>query len=619
MCGFLGSYSEKKNLNFDLNVDALDLINHRGPDTEGFWVDKEDGIFLGFKRLKIIDLSPLGDQPMVSSNEEFIIVFNGEIYNFLEIKKILISKGYKFISTSDTEVLLYSYQEWKEKLLDKLEGMFSFAIFDKKNRSFFLARDRSGEKPLYYYQDNQYFIFSSEIKPIAKLLEDYNLNVHSINVLFQRGYVDKDSSALLGIKKVKPGNALEYSLDQKTLKIFDYWINEIKQSRNHKKYIHSNEFYEQKLESLLFESVEKRMVADVPIGFMLSGGLDSSLIAAIASKIHKNINTFTVTFNEFKNHDESYHALNISNHLGTNHNELVADKIEPEIINTLVNYFDDPMVDSSMIPTFYLCKEMSKLCKVAIGGDGADELFGGYKHYLRYIELFKLSRYIPIEVRRIIYSFYKKLEKFNLRGRKTFEIFSKDISKLTFDEANLFGNDSRSEILQKSYFLKLNSKNYYSTDDFINNITFKDYRNYLSEDILVKVDRASMASSLELRSPYLDSKIINFAFNELPSSLKINKGERKLILANVAKKFLPDNYNFNRKQGFSFPINELLQEGSWYNFFYNKISNFNHDIFNTNKLLKILDNQKKGFLNGEKLFAIVLFICWYEQFFEKKY
>ena len=229
--------------------------------------------------------------------------------------------------------------------------------------------------------------------------------------------------------------------------------------------------------------------------------------------------------------------MNISNHLGTNHNELVADKIEPEIINTLVNYFDDPMVDSSMIPTFYLCKEMSKFCKVAIGGDGADELFGGYKHYLRYIELFKLSRYIPIEVRRIIYSFYKKLEKFNLRGRKTFEIFSKDISKLTFDEANLFGNDSRSEILQKSYFLKLNSKNYYSTDDFINNITFKDYRNYLSEDILVKVDRASMASSLELRSPYLDSKIINFAFNELPSSLKINKGERKLILANIAKSF----------------------------------------------------------------------------------
>ena len=171
------------------------------------------------------------------------------------------------------------------------------------------------------------------------------------------------------------------------------------------------------------ESVEKRMVADVPIGFMLSGGLDSILIAAISSKIHKNINTFTVTFNEIKNHDESYHALNISNHLGTNHNELVADKIEPEIINTLVNYFDDPMVDSSMIPTFYLCKEMSKLCKVAIGGDGADELFGGYKHYLRYIELFKLSRYIPIEVRRIIYSFYKKLEKFNLRGRKTFEIF----------------------------------------------------------------------------------------------------------------------------------------------------------------------------------------------------
>ena len=322
-----------------------------------------------------------------------------------------------------------------------------------------------------------------------------------------------------------------------------------------------------------------------------------------------------MVFPHLKKYDESKHAQLIAKHFNTNHIELNADDVEPEIMYKLVKHYDEPMVDSSMIPTSLLCKEIKKHCKVALGGDGADELFGGYSHYNRYNSISKLQQILPYPLRSSLVNLILNLTPENFKGRKTLDLFGKDIKNLNFNSANLFNHKTRAKLLNKDFqFEEITHEKKIISSDLIRSITYEDYNNYLSEDILVKVDRASMAASLEIRSPFLDSEITKFAFLEVPSHLKIYKNQRKILPKMLAKKILPKNFDYARKQGFGFPVNELFRSGKWHEFLINRINSENNRFLDKAYCNQLLEQQKLGANLGEQLFAIALFLVWCETY-----
>jgi len=614
MCGFFCIISSDQ-INLDSSRDSLDLIKHRGPDSQKYFVNSERKIFFGFNRLSIVDLSNMADQPMLDKESERIIVFNGEIYNYSKLKNFLKTKDYIFRTSSDTEVILKAYDFWKDSLIEHLEGMFSIVIYDPKENKIFFARDRAGEKPLYYYQNNDTFYLSSEIKPIQNHSKNKNIALDALNNYFENGYSPKDSSMLVGIKKLKSGHRANLDLNSLELTIDRYWDLDRQVSQPVKNCNKKDNYYISKLEKLLGNAVKEQLIADVPLGMMLSGGVDSSLIVATASKYFDKLNTFTVIFPQMKKYDESKHAQLIAKHFKTNHMELNADDIGPEIFYKLVKYYDEPMVDSSMIPTFLLSKEIRKHCKVALGGDGADELFGGYSHYNRYNYLYKLQKFFPYPLRSSLINLAMSVLPKNIKGRKSLEIFGKDIKNLKFSSANLFNNSMRKKLFSDvSQFKEVNKDESIISTDLIRSITYEDYSNYLSEDILVKVDRASMAASLEVRSPFLNSEITKFAFLEVPSHLKIHKNQRKILPKLLAKKMLPKDFDFMRKQGFGFPVNELFRSGKWHDFLFEKVNSENNYFLDKVYCNKLLSQQAKGDNIGESLFAISLFLVWCETY-----
>ena len=614
MCGYYCIVSSDQ-INLDSSIKSLDLISHRGPDSQKYFLNNQYRVFMGFNRLSILDLNSDADQPMIDKESQKVIVFNGEIYNHDEVRKFLTEKNYTFNTTSDTEVLLKAYDFWNEDLLEKLEGMFSFAIYDPKKNNIFFARDRAGEKPLFYLHSKKSFYLSSEIKPIHKDSGKKDLSIDGLNYFFENGYTSKDMSMIDGIKKLKPGHQAVLDIDTLKLDIKRYWNLDkqiIKPIKNTKK---QNTNYVEKFELLLGKAVKKQLIADVPVGLMLSGGVDSSLIVATASKYFDKLNTFTVIFPDIQRYDEAKHAQLIAKHFNTNHVELNTSEVEPEIFYKLVKHYDEPMVDSSMIPTYLLSKEISKYCKVALGGDGADELFGGYDHYNRYNFLAKIQRFIPFPLRDSLVNIALSLLPKNMRGLKTIELFGKRLDKLEFNNANLFDYKKREKLFKNHALLQKNilEKKIISTD-LIRSVTFEDYNNYLSEDILVKVDRASMACSLEVRSPFLDSEITKFAFHEVPSYLKVYKNQRKILPKMLAKKILPKGFDYHRKQGFKFPVNELFKHGMWYDFLKDKINSDQNYFLDKKYCNQLLAQHAEGGNIGESLFAIALFLVWCEEY-----
>ena len=493
--------------------------------------------------------------------------------------------------------------------------MFSFVIYDKHKNKLFFARDRAGEKPLYYYQKNQKLFLSSEVKPIHYDSKNNNIEINALNNYFENGFTPKHLSMLSGIKKLKPGYRAEFNLSSFKLKVERYWNLDSKISKSLKNTNKNENYYINKLEELLSNAVKDQLIADVPVGMMLSGGVDSSLIVATASKYYDKLNTFTVIFPQMKKYDESKHAQLIAKHFKTNHMELDADEIEPEIFYKLVKHYDEPMVDSSMIPTLLLSKEIRNHSKVALVGDVADELFGGYSHYNRYNDLFKFQRFFPYTLRSSLVNLALSLLPKNIKGRKSLELFGKDIKNLDFNSANLFNDSMRKKLFTDvSHFKKVNKEESIISTDLIRSITYEDYTNYLSEDILVKVDRASMAASLEVRSPFLNSEITKFAFLEVPSYLKIKKDQRKILPKLLAKKMLPNGFDYSRKQGFGFPVNELFRSGKWHDFLYEKVNSDSNYFLDKSYCNKLLSQQAKGDNIGESLFAICLFLVWCEAY-----
>ena len=398
MCGIAGIFSKNPINDPNLLLKMRDSLIHRGPDDAGVWWSPDKRLGLAQRRLAIIDLSPGGHQPMEDVTGQYVITFNGEIYNFRDLRKVLQKAGHTFRSVSDTEVCLVSYKEWGNDCLTHLRGAFAFAIYDDVNRELFLARDRAGEKPLFYRNSDDGFVYASELKA---LMTDpafpRKLDLDALNYYLAYGYISGAKAILKNAHKLPPGHAMIYSLDKKNTKIWRYWELPSNQPESGV----SIEDLTNELEVILSESVRGELVADVPVGILLSGGLDSSLITAIAANISgQRIKTFTVSFPGHGSLNEGPHARFVADHFGTEHTELVAEPASVSLLPQLARQYDEPLADHSIVPTAALADLVSKSVTVALGGDGGDELFGGYSHYNFLQRIEWLKKYTPEGIRR---------------------------------------------------------------------------------------------------------------------------------------------------------------------------------------------------------------------------
>ena len=637
MCGITGFFS----LNFyDENIISkmTNSLSSRGPDNQNFWIDNKSGIALGHTRLSIQDLSEAGNQPMISNNNRFVIVFNGEIYNHLELRRHL-NKEIKinWKSTSDTETLLESICFLGvDETLKKVNGMFAFALFDRDEKTLILARDRIGEKPIYYGKSNQTFFFGSELKSFFSHPDwSPRISKDALNLYMRYAYVPTPHCIYQGINKLEPGkiiifNTLNFSLSEKK----SYWdlFSKLTECVSERHSYSDQEVIDQ-LDYKIKDSVKKRMLSDVPIGVSLSGGIDSSLIAAeMQSLCSSPINTYTIGF-EVEGYNEANNAKAIAKHLGTNHNELyLKEKDAISVIPELPIIWDEPFADASQIPTYILSKLIKNNVSVCLSGDGGDELLCGYNRYGNGYSIYKkLSKY-PYELRSFISNLINiipasYLDRFlgKLFSSKNIPAFGDKTQKL----ANVLrlNNDIEfykslvSVIQTPSLFMKDTSEDInlnildkeWSNDfDFREIMMAFDMKTYLSDDILVKTDRASMANGLEARIPYLDHTLIEWVWR-LPFNQKLNNGKTKWALYEVLLKYVPNNLINRPKMGFGIPIDQWLCTDlkDWAKDILSE-SKLKNSFFDPTQVKRIWDeHQSQKFRRHNQLWTILNFQAWY--------
>lgn len=551
-----------------------DVLAYGGPDDSGEYISKDDGLFLGHRRLSVIDTSSDGHQPMI--NKEWVVIFNGEIYNYKEVQSELILLGMKFSSNSDTEVLLKAFEKWGYDAVQKFRGMFAFVLWNTKTKKLLLCRDRVGVKPLYWYLKDGIFLFGSELKALRQFREfDTSINHDAVSIFLKTGYIKAPHSIFTYAHKLDAGAMLEIDEHGETRK-WKYWdVNSIQCTEMDM----TDESVLGMAEKLLIESCNYRMVSDVPIGIFLSGGIDSSLVTAILqNQSDKPIKTFTIGFDN-NSFDESVYAKKVSGYFKTDHYELICSISDfKRIIPELPNMYDEPFGDSSAIPTHMVSLLAKGKVTVALSADGGDEVFSGYLKYKATSDYYGKIKNLPIGIR-------EQMAKFllNLNQSKMETIFAK--ARIPFDFNGLqwrlpkFANALRAPNqlkyfeLSSSYITSENlhklhyhtEANLYeqSADDLQKNFLYSflgkvDIGSYLEGDILTKVDRASMAVALEGREPLLDHKLIEFGLS-LPDKYKIRNGQTKWILRNVLYKYIPKELVERPKQGFAIPIKEWLQ------------------------------------------------------------
>ena len=575
MCGISGFYS-KTSSTFNNAILKMNLaIFHRGPDSNNFWQDKNSGIVFGHQRLSIIDLSTKGNQPMVSNSGRFIITYNGEIYNHLEIRKDLkkINSNIKWKSNTDTETLLEALEFWGiVKTLNKIDGMFAFGIWDKKTRNLILARDRIGEKPLYFgWQgkgDNKVFIFGSELKAL-KAHPEFNGEIYrdAIALQLRHNSIPDPYSIYKDIYKLLPGHYLQLKEDDLKRNLLPtpkpYWsLTKSAIYGNSNQLTLSEADIQKDLEKYIKNSVKKQMISDAPIGAFLSGGIDSSTIVALMqSQSNHPIRTFTIGFSE-NDFNEAKYAKKIAKHLGTNHTELyVSSKAAMDVIPKLPTIYDEPFSDSSQIPTFLLSQLAKPHVKVALSGDGADELFCGYDRYISTNNRSKKLNLIPLSLRKILAYGIKSISPNNWIGYKMHKganaLEAETLSNLYYILCSQWQDPTKTVINSKEpSTLLTNLKPELKGLNSQQEMMVLDFITYLPNDILVKLDRATMASSLETRVPFLDHKLIEYVWT-IPHSLKLKKGDGKWILKQILNQYVPKNLTERPKMGFGVPL------GSW--------------------------------------------------------
>ena len=616
MCGLVGIAALNAIQKREWLEVGRDLLIHRGPDDSGTYWSDDGRIGLGHRRLSILDLSPAGRQPMRHLQKDIVIVLNGEIYNHKELRRELIRLGEKFKSTSDTEVVLAGYNQWGPGVIDRIEGMYAFALYDGRQKKLYLVRDRAGEKPLFYHQDGGVIRFASELKA---LLADQTLPRHinptALDCYLATGYVPSPLCILSGFKKLEAGHYLEFDLNNGNLQDQKYW------SLPEYDDMHPPDDLEtltDELEELVDIAVNRQLVADVPVGLLLSGGVDSSLITAFAARKHPGIKTFTVGFRDHVEYDETKHAAAVANYYGTEHKVLQANRVDVNILERLVRNYDEPLIDSSMIPTSLLCEQIAQHCKVAIGGDGGDELFGGYYSASRMVWLQNQGRTIPKHIRSAGGAIADCWLPLGTKGR-TFlsQLASLDQSNLPIFYAK-FDLASRKRLM-RSYpawgFVaeQIMRARIPDSSEGLQRVTRYDFSNYLVDDILVKVDRASMTHSLEMRAPFLDRRVMEFAFQRVPSGYKATANDRKIILRKLAKRLLPPDFDSERKQGFSIPLANWLRNGDWRKYFEAVLFDA-HLPYNRKYIDFLFSGIDRGRKLGEHLFGLVLLELWCREY-----
>jgi len=558
MCGITGKIYLAKDRTIDSGElkQMTDIISHRGPDDEGFYINKNIG--LGFRRLSIIDLNT-GHQPLSNESGNKWIVFNGEIYNFLELREGLRQKGYSFKTKTDTEVILKLYEEYGVLCLQYLRGMFAFAIWDNDTQQLFCARDRFGIKPFYYYNDKDKFVFGSEIKAILKSKNiDKTLSTDALDSYFTFGYITSDLSIYKEIKKLQPAHYLLLSFKKKvTLEIKKYW--EIVFEPDYSK---TENQWAQEVEAALSESVKLHMISDVPLGAFLSGGIDSSSVVALMSiNSTKPIKTFSIGFKE-QRYNELKYAREIAEKYGCDHHEQIVEPGSIDLLPKLVSAYDEPFADSSAIPTYYVSKIAREKVTVVLSGDGGDELFAGYDLYqgLKNYYSSALSFNSPL-LNKLIWGNVHKMLPQNIKGKNGTYFLSKD-RKLMSAYSTIWRKSERKRLLLNYGIIDFAmASEVYKEDilkkhpdyDFVTNMQNMDLQTYMVDCILTKVDRASMINSLEVRVPFLDHKFAELSFR-IPWNFKFHKKELKYILKRAMAPYLPKNILDHPKQGFSVPL-----------------------------------------------------------------
>jgi asparagine synthase (glutamine-hydrolysing) len=610
MCGVVGVFN-KTIVDKGIFKSQLNSINHRGPDDDGIWFNHTSTLALGSKRLAIQDISLNGHMPMISNDGKYVLVFNGEIYNYLELKQKLIFVGYCFKSTSDTEVVLYSFMHWGLKFLEYLNGMFAVAIYNNENGELLIARDRSGEKPLYYWKHENGFEFGSELKallinPSLKRI----LNPDAFYQYLQNGYCSREVSFIKGVNKLTAAHYLIYDTKNQILKIERYW--ELPKPNINLK---SKDELLERLDVLLNDSVKKQLIADVPIGVLLSGGVDSSLITAYAAENcgHK-IKTFHVSFDGNGGYNEKQYADIISKRFDTEHLELNGNEINYDIIDELINYFDEPIADSSILPTYLVSKLTKEHVTVALGGDGGDELFGGYPHYSKFLNTHKL--FIPGRIREVIAKFAANLP-VGMKGRNYLmtmkgDVYNRFLYNKLYDELVI------KKVLSNQYFHEnydkgRSFKKIENTGDILYDLTKYDFENNFVDDILTKVDRCSMGTSLEIRAPFLDKNIIEFAFGEIPSALKVVDNNLKTIPKELLKRKLNLEFDVNRKQGFSIPLHNWMKT-KWRFEIISDIESLPDNLINKSYVMYLVEGLDKGYTNSSKIFSLIILAKWMKKY-----
>jgi asparagine synthase (glutamine-hydrolysing) len=620
MCGFVGVASTESCRDRGWLIAGRDLMTHRGPDDAGEWWSDDGRVGLAHRRLSILDLSPLGHQPMEDPARGFVIAFNGEIYNHRELRAELAEDGFVFRSHSDTEVLLAAYAAWGNECLSRLNGMFAFALLDMPRQRLFLARDRAGEKPLFLRRDQNSLYFASELKALlANPALPRRIDPEALDCYLAMGFAPGADCILSGYEKLPPAHALNFDLrDGKTRK-WRYWSvpDQLPERNNGANAVQLLD----ELETLLEDAVARQMVADVPVGILLSGGVDSSLVTAMAVRRSSNVSTFSIGFPGHGKLDETPHARLIARHFGTNHMELVAEPATADLLPLLAGQFDEPIVDSSMIPTFLVSQLVRQQCTVALGGDGGDELFGGYPEYGRLLKLEQLSRKIPGIAKRIAGRAAARFLPLGFAGsnvRTWLMGLGVDLGTEVPIVTSFFDPRTRSRLMagQSEWRLVAEEIRRARTPvdpDLVQRSTRLDFTDYLAEDILVKVDRASMLNSLEVRAPLLDYRLIEFAFGRVPSRLKSTLNDKKILLKRLCSRVLPPEFDQQRKQGFSIPITDWLKRGKFRDLFRDVLTDPGC-LFDRRSVDGILAGQDKGRSNGERLFALVIFELWRRQY-----
>lgn len=565
MCGIVGVASRAPLADGSWVERGCDAIRHRGPDDSGIYRSPDGRVALGHRRLAILELSQLGHQPMQGHDGSWV-VYNGEIYNFKAVRTELESKGHAFRSNSDTEVVLAAYAQWGQRFVEHLDGMFALALYDPRENRLVLARDRAGEKPLFYRLQGGELRFASELKALfADPAFDRVVDPVALDCYLAMGYVPGDLCMIAGVAKLPPAHVLSFDLATGKAAISRYW--DLPAPPAPGRLIDAEALVDE-LNPLLEAAVRRMLVADVPVGLLLSGGVDSSLVTAMAARTGGTVKTYTVGFPDHADYDETAHAALISAHFGTDHTVLEADAIGPDLLGDLAYQYDEPIIDSSMIPTFLVTQQIRKHCKVALGGDGGDELFGGYHSASRVAALEGgFANKIPLFARRAIGALSARAMPIGMKRRAGLRMYAADMAGELPSIANFFDPHSRARLTasipRTDAAEAIRSSRTPAEADAVQRMTRFDFANYMVEDILVKVDRASMLNSLEVRTPFLDRALIEFAFGKVPSSLKATPFARKILLRKLAARVLPPAFDSVRKQGFGIPLDHWLAGGGW--------------------------------------------------------